>query len=181
MVTDTEILEATIFVLAYKPEATMEDIADRAGVTRITINRKFGGKQKLKEAAARHSLKIFDHIIRRAMSGKKPPMDKFFKIMREYYRVRHHYYFWMRTMIDEEDQNRKAFLKQLDKVEQLVVKAQERGEVKAHLPSGWVASFFDYIIITAANTRYRGVVAERDALQIAWHTFMYGVAPQKAF
>lgn len=181
MVTETEILEATIYVFAYKPEATMEDIAARAGVTRITINRKFGGKQRLKEAAARHSVKVFDQIIRRAMTGKKPPMDKFFKIMREYYRVRHHYYFWMRTMIDDEDQNRKAYLRQLEKVEKLVIEAQERGDVKAHLPSGWVASFFDYIIITAANNRYRGVVAERDALNIAWHTFMYGVAPQKAF
>ncbi len=181
MVNEEDILEATITVLAHKPDATMHDIAREAGVTRITINRKFGSKADLIEAAARHSLQVLQRIVRRALSGKKPPMDKFFRIMRDYYRLRNHHLFWMRTMVDDNNRNRKAFLRQLEKIESLVKEAQENGEVKSDLPSGWVACFFDYIIMTASLTRYRGIVAERDILNTAWSTFMYGVAHQRAF
>ena len=51
MTTDTDILEAAIFVFAYKPDATMDDVAEKAGVTRITINRKFGSKAQLLDKA----------------------------------------------------------------------------------------------------------------------------------
>jgi AcrR family transcriptional regulator len=181
MISDIEILEAAIFVFANKPDATMSEVARQARVTRITINRKFGTKDKLLKKSAQYSVKHFDRILKKAMSGRKPPMEKFFSIMREYYRLRHHYFFWMRMMVDDDDKNRQLFLRQLEKIEKLVVIAQENGEVRADLPPGWVASFFDYVIVMATMSRYRGLVAERDILDVAWNTFLYGVAPQKLF
>ena len=57
---------------------------------------------------------------------------------------------------------------------------QESAE-KEQLPPGWVASFFDFIIIAACTSRYRGVVAERDMLGIALNTLQFGISPQRAF
>lgn len=181
MVTRIDIIEAAIFVFAHKPDATMQDVANEAGVTRITINRKFGSKQNLMDSAGTYSLKQFDLVLKKAKVAKKSPMEKFVLILRGYYGLKNHYYFWMRTMIDDKSANKKNFLRQLAMVEKFVIAAQETGDIRRDLPSGWVASFFDFLIIAASTSRTRGVVAERDMLNIVLNTLQYGISPQKAF
>ncbi len=70
---------------------------------------------------------------------------------------------------------------QLDVIEKLVISAQEAGDIRADLPSGWVASLFDYMAIATNISLYRGVVAERDVYKVAWDTLVNGIAPKKFF
>lgn len=181
MTTDTDIIEAIIFVFAHKPDATMNDVAKKAGVSRITLNRKFGSKTAMLEKAQSHSIRRFESILKRAHNSRKSSMDKFLMVLQEYYRFRNHYFFWMRTMIDQPSTNQKLFLKQLESIEKLVRDAQEQGHIRQDLPAGWVASFFDFLIIAAGTSRYRGVIAERDMLKLVWDTFQYGISPRRAF
>ncbi|OUR78088.1 hypothetical protein A9Q83_08860 [Alphaproteobacteria bacterium 46_93_T64] len=181
MATQSEIIEATIFVFAYKPDATMTDVADKAGVTRVTINRKFGSKQNLLDQAAAHCIKEFDYVLRKTKSAKKSPMEKIILVLRGYYGLKNHYFFLMRTMVDDQSTYKKNYLRQLEIIEKLVIAAQENGDIRNDLPSGWVASFFDFIIIAACTSRFRGIVAERDMLSIALNTLQFGISPQKAF
>ncbi len=177
MTTDTDIIEAAIFVFAYKPDATMDDVADKAGVTRITINRKFGSKAQLLDKAQLYSVKQFEDILKRARTSRKSAMNKILMVLQEYYRFRNHYFFWMRSMVDDPSGNQKHFLKQLEYMEKMVRDAQEQGDIRQDLPAGWVASFFDLLIVTSSMSRHRGVIAERDMLKIAWDTFQSGVSP----
>jgi len=181
MKTDTQILEATIFVFAHKPDATMEDVADKAGVTRLTINRKFGTKKQLLEEAQIYSIAQFEQILSRAKKSRKSAMDKFLMVLQEYYHFRDHYFFWMRSAVDEPSRNKKQYMRQLDGIEKMVRDAQEQGGIRQDLPAGWVASFFDFLIIAASTSRYRGVVAERDMIKLVWDTFQYGVSPNRGF
>ncbi len=181
MTTDTDIIEAVIFVFGHKPDATMEDVAEKAGVSRITLNRKFGSKAEMMARAELHSIRQFEKILKRAKNSRKSAMDKFLMVLREYYKFRNHYFFWMRTMVDKPTDNQKLFLKQLESIEKLVRDAQEQGDIRQDLPAGWVASFFDFLIIAANSSRQRGVIAERDLIKIVWDTFQYGVSPRRAF
>ena len=181
MTTDIDIIEAVIFVFAYKPDATMTDVAKKAGVSRITLNRKFGSKTVMLDKAQSHSIRKFESILKRARKSRKSSIDKFLMVIHEYYRFRNHYFFWMRTMVDQPSANQKLFLKQLEDIEKLVRDAQEQGDIRQNLPAGWVASFFDFLIIAASMSRYRGVIAERDMLKIVWDTFQYGVSPRRVF
>ncbi|WP_169569106.1 TetR/AcrR family transcriptional regulator [Sneathiella limimaris] len=177
--TDQEILEATIFVFANKLDGTLDDVAKKAGVSRVTINRRFGKKTDLLISAQKFSIRQFNSVLRKARSSKQNSMDKLLFVLTEYYRLRHHHLFLMRTLVDEEDKNRKNFARQLEVIEQLVKNAQARGYIRQELPPAWVAAFMDFLVITANSTRYRGIVAERDLRDHIWNTFKYGVAPTR--
>jgi len=84
-------------------------------------------------------------------------------------------------MVDDPSDNQKHFLKQLEYVEKMVRDAQEQGDIRQDLPAGWVASFFDFLIVASSMTRHRGVIAERDMLKIVWDTFQYGVSPVRSY
>ncbi|MEH6475174.1 MAG: TetR/AcrR family transcriptional regulator [Sneathiella sp.] len=181
MITHTEILEAAIYVFAHKPDATVSDVAKKAGITRVTVNRKFGSKQKLLDQAASHCIKRFGQVLKKAKSSKKTPIEKIILILRGYYNLKDHYFFMLRIIVDDQSTHKKNYLKQLEIIEEIVIEAQECGEIRQELPPGWVASFFDFIIIAACTSRYRGVVAERDMLGIALNTLQFGISPQRAF
>ncbi|WP_159104341.1 TetR/AcrR family transcriptional regulator [Sneathiella glossodoripedis] len=181
MVTDNEIIEAVIYVFAHKSDATMDDVAKEAKISRITLNRKFGSKEKMIERAELYSIQQFDKILKKAKASRKSSMDKFLMVLKEYYRFRNHYTFWMRTIVDDPEGNQKLFLKQLEIIESLVRDAQEQGHIRQDLPAGWVASLFDFLIIAANSSRMRGIIAERDLIKIVWETFQYGISPRRAF
>ena len=181
MITHIEILEAAIYVFAHKPNATITDVAKNAGITRVTINRKFGSKQSLLDDSAAHCIKQFEKILKKAKSAKKSPLEKIILILRGYYNLKDHYFFMMRIIVDDNSAHKKNYLKQLGIIEEIVIAAQECGEIRKELPPGWVASFSDFIIIAASTSRYRGIVAERDMLGIALDTLQFGISPQRAF
>ncbi len=181
MVSDEQIIEAAILVFAHKPDATMSDVAKEAGVTRITVNRKFGSKKDLLQIASSFCIDRFEEVLQKADASDRPALEKFYLVLMGFSKLRNHYFFWMRTSIEDRNKNQKVFLEQLDKVEKLVIAAQRAGDIRADLPSGWIASLFDYMALTASTSLYRGVVAERDIYKVAWDTLVNGIAPKKYF
>lgn len=181
MVTDKQIIEAAIHVYAHKSDATMSDVAKEAGVTRITVNRKFGTKKDLLEVASTHCIDCFEEVLRNARNTDYTALEKIFLILKGFSQLRDHYFFWMRTSVDNKSKNQEVFLGQLEVVEQLVIAAQKSGDIRSDLPSGWVASLFDYMAVTASASVYRGVVAQRDIYKISWETLLNGISPKKFF
>jgi len=181
MVSDTDIIEAAITVFANKPGATMADVAKEAGVTRLTVNRKFGAKKDLIHIATTYCLDRFEDVLEEADRQGKSPLEKVYRVFRGYSLLKNHYFFWMRIYVDDRSRYHRVFLKQLEMFERLVVAAQQSGDLRADLPSGWIAGMFDYIAITANTSLNRGVVAERDIYKVSWDTLMNGVSPKKLF
>jgi AcrR family transcriptional regulator len=181
MISDERILEAAILVFAYKPDATMEDIARQAGVTRITINRKFGSRADLLEASILYCSQKFDEVLAEAMSTDRRALEKLYLIMKGFSSLRNHYFFWMRHRVDDKSRDRQHYLRQLELIETIITRAQQDGELRKDLPAGWIAAFFDYMAITAATALANGVVAERDFFKLTWDTLLNGVAPKKLF
>ncbi len=181
MVSDKEIIEAAILVFANKPNATMAEVAKEAGVTRITVNRKFGTKQDLLEIATNYCLDQFEDVLEAAHQSSKPPLEKIYMVLKGYSFLKNHYFFWMRVYVEDRGRYHAVFLKQLEIVEKLIVAAQQSGDLRSDLPSGWIAGMFDYIAISANTSLNRGVVAERDIYKVSWDTFMNGVSPKKFF
>ncbi|MBL4907118.1 MAG: TetR/AcrR family transcriptional regulator [Sneathiella sp.] len=181
MVSDKQIIEAAILVFAHKPDATMTEVAKEAGVTRITVNRKFGSKTDLLQITAGYCVAKFEEVLESACSSDKTAIEKIYIILTGFSKLRNHYFFWMRSRVDDKRKNQEIFMRQLDVVEQLVIAAQNAGDIRADLPSGWVASLFDYMAIAASTSLHRGVVAERDVYKVAWDTLVNGIAPKKFF
>ena len=181
MVTDKQIIEAAILVYANKPDATMTEVAKEAGVTRITVNRKFGTKKDLLESASTYCIARFEDVLRNARNTDYTALEKIFLILKGFSQLRNHYFFWMRTSVDNKSKNQEVFMRQLEVVEQLVIAAQHAGDIRSDLPSGWIASLFDYMAVTASASTYRGVVAERDIYKISWETLLNGISPKKFF
>lgn len=181
MVSDKQIIEAAILVFAQKPDATMSEVAKEAGVTRITINRKFGTKSDLLQVAAHYCLDRFEEVLKQSLKVNCSAFEKIRLILVGYSGLRNHYFFWMRTGVDDQLKNRDVFMRQLDTIEKLVISAQESGDIRPDLPPGWVASLFDYMAVAANIAMNRGVVAERDVYKVAWDTLVNGIAPKKFF
>ncbi len=181
MVSDKQIIEAAILVFANKPDATMKEVAKEAGVTRITINRKFGSKNDLLKLAGRHCLERFNDVLKSAYAADRPAIEKIHMILYGSAKLRNHHFFWMRTFVDDQQRNQELFLKRLDVVEKLVIAAQQAGDIRSELPSGWVASILDHMAVAADFSLKRGVVAESDVYRMAWDTLLNGIAPKKFF
>lgn len=181
MVSEKQIIEAAILVFAHKSDATMSEVAKEAGVTRITVNRKFGSKTDLLQIAASYCLDQFEDVLKSACQTDRSAIEKIYLILQGFSKLRNHYFFWMRTCVDNKNKNREVFMRQLDIVEKLVIAAQDVGDIRTDLPSGWVASLFDYMAIAANTSLNRGLVAERDIHKVAWDTLVNGIAPKKFF
>ena len=62
MDTKTNILETSIKTLSKKPRSSLDQIAAAAGVSRMTINRYFKGKDNLLNEAEKYCLNKFSQV-----------------------------------------------------------------------------------------------------------------------
>lgn len=136
------ILDAAIRVLGERPEASMEDIAAAAGVTRQTVYAHFSSRKALLEAVVDHFATLSTEVALGPELDHLPPVRALRHFLEaswslvERYPVLLHLGGEPITPEDDYDTHRPM----LDRLERLVHRGQHSGDFDRELPANWLAA-----------------------------------------
>jgi TetR/AcrR family transcriptional regulator, mexCD-oprJ operon repressor len=132
------ILEATVDCLSLDPDASMAEIARRAGVVRATIYVHFPTRESLIGAVTHHALAEATQAIESAHPESGDPVDALRRVISATWRIlgRYHALVAINTQRPHEElhhQHESA----LGALEPLIVRGQSAGAFRADVPASW--------------------------------------------
>lgn len=139
----TAIVDAAIDLLGARPEASIEDIAQRAGVARQTVYAHFPSREVLVRAVEQRALAETIATIEAAELQRGPAAEALDRLVQAGWRTLERYPVLMelrRDMSAEEELALHGPI--LERLERLVRRGQRRGEFDRSLPPAWLLTAF---------------------------------------
>ncbi|WP_346113858.1 helix-turn-helix domain-containing protein [Nonomuraea maheshkhaliensis] len=146
------ILEAAERVLSRNPAASMEQIAEAAGVARTTVHRRFASREALVEAMARWATRQFAEAVDAACPENAPPLVALYQATANVLRVKIDWGFTMRVM-DADPEAGKVHAEIAERCERLLIRARDAGVLRADADLDWSRRVFYALLHEAATCR----------------------------
>ncbi|WP_281659157.1 TetR/AcrR family transcriptional regulator [Halobacillus sp. Cin3] len=174
--TQTTIVNVAIDVLSRDEGASMEVIAEQAGVSRMTIHRYFKSRERLfssiHEVLIQRTLSIFQEGLEKYEHPRKQ-MEYILKTNAG--EQGFHLLFREQSHHEEHDPETCQFSKVNKVLHQLIERLREEGVIEDSIPNAWVFHVYDGVLLTAWETMHNGSVAPKDIPELTWKTFERGV------
>ncbi|MGP3931436.1 TetR/AcrR family transcriptional regulator [Nonomuraea sp. KM88] len=147
------ILEAAERVFAEDPAASMEQIAEAAGVARTTVHRRFASRDALLEALAAVAAREFAAAVDAAHPETTPPLVALYQVTVNVLRVKRQWPFALDLTGPEGGEPDCAHAEVEQRCDHLLRRAQESGVVRADADLAWAKWIFYALIGVAARIR----------------------------
>jgi AcrR family transcriptional regulator len=136
----TAVLDAAIQVLAGRPDASMDEIARAAGVSRQTVYAHFPSRDALIDAVIAHASTEFTRLLDGLDLEAAPPAQALTRLLDAGWQVAARYPFlWLQPAVDPgKDADRHAPV--LDRMLAIVRRGQASGDFDASVPAQWLLS-----------------------------------------
>lgn len=179
METKEKILEAAVEVFSWGPSSSLEAVAKKAGITRMTVSRHFKSKDVLLLKAREYCIDLFQKVIDEAMASQQSSIDKLKQILVKYVPLHSHYLFLIRAAAGKiDDEGNERLRMQVASVNRITEQAKEDGYIRKDFPTVWVSSFLDFIAIGIGNVKQQGSIAPNETDWVAVESFLYGCSPK---
>lgn len=175
MDTENKIFEAAVYVFGRTPSASVTEVAKKANISRMTVNRYFKNKENLILETYKYCIRCFQKAIDRHKGTRIGDVEKLQNILWEYIDLGNHYSFLMRNSRDVHNEHEATFLKQLSIVTKIVKRAQKKGHIRSDLPEEWIACFMDFGAFAVNSAIEHGSISSSNARDILWKTLFYGI------
>ncbi|MEU7886958.1 helix-turn-helix domain-containing protein [Microbispora bryophytorum] len=163
------ILEAAERVFAANPAATMEQVAQAAGVARTTVHRRFATREALLEELTGWAARQFAEAVASAHADSTPPLVALYQVTANVLRVKTDWWFAMsRTGDRAHPEAARVHAEVRDDCERLLRRAREAGVLRPDADLGWTRRVY-YALIheAAAEAAAEGVAEGGDAEALA--------------
>ena len=132
------IIDAAVDCLSVNPEASMVDIARRAGVVRATIYVHFPTRESLIEAVTAHAISEATKVIDMADPDAGAPVDALRRVLSATWRTlgRYHALVAINTRLSHEELHQRH-ASVLGRLEPLIVRGQKAGVFRSGVPVSW--------------------------------------------
>lgn len=174
--TRDSLVEAAICVLAARPTATLSDIAQAAGVKRVTLHRLIGTRDELLKEIAIRSLTEMDEACRNAAENSKSAMDALRASVEALVPVGDRCHFlWTQAEVWEEPSVAKETARQHEELSELIDGAKSEGSIQPDIPNAWIIAALEAVVFAALTTARAGNIAPNDAGKLAVRTLFAGI------
>jgi AcrR family transcriptional regulator len=147
------ILDAAVDALASDPDASMAEIARRAGVVRATIYMHFPAREALLEAVTRRAIAEVEQVINDAEPHRGAPAEALARVVdSSWLRLgRYHALVAINTRQHGHDALRERHSSVLATLEPLIQRGQADGTFRADVPAAWHLSMLMALIHAASS------------------------------
>jgi AcrR family transcriptional regulator len=159
------ILDAAVDALAGDPDASMAEIARRAGVVRATIYVHFPTREALLEAVTHRAVAEVAEVIEAAEPHRGDPADALGRVVAASWRTlgRYHALVAINTRHHGHDELRRRHSPVLAALEPLIARGQADGTFRADVPAGWHLSMLLALVHAASGELGAGRVDGAEA------------------
>jgi AcrR family transcriptional regulator len=159
------ILDAAVDALASDPEASMAEIARRAGVVRATIYVHFPTREALLEAVTHRAIAEVARVIETAEPHQGAPAEALARVVTASWRTlgRYHALVAINTQQHGHAELRRRHSSVLAMLEPLIERGQADGTFRADAPAAWHLSMLMALVHAASGELGAGRVDDADA------------------
>jgi AcrR family transcriptional regulator len=158
------ILAAALDALASDPDASMAEIARRAGVVRATIYVHFPTRESLLDAVMEHAVAEVAQATSDAEPQRGEPKEALERVLRATWQEldRFHALLAINTSRLSAKELRRRHLPVTTQLAPLIERGQKEGLFRSDLPVSWHLAVIRAIVHTASNELQSGRIAERE-------------------
>jgi AcrR family transcriptional regulator len=149
----TTILEAAERTLGRNPAATMEQIAETAGVARTTVHRRFATREALIDALAAWATQQFAAAVDAAHPDTAPPLIALYRVTANVLSVKIGWGFAMSRTSSADPEVARVHTDVLDTCERLFQRAQQAGLLRADVDTQWARRVYYALIHEATQSK----------------------------
>lgn len=173
------LMEAGINTLLLNSDASMSEIAERAGVGRATLYRHFSTREQLILAIALESLEETDkacaHIHEQKLNGRAAIEEVFYSIMP--LADRFHFLLSLWNVVDNNKQLKQIYDRQLAQLENRIKEAKQEKTIKKSIPNDWLVVVIDNLIYSGWLCVNQNQMTPKQVAKLSINTFFDGVRP----
>lgn len=176
--TKDALIDAAIRVFSARPSASLSDVAEEAGVKRVTLHRLIGSRDDLLNSIALRSLEEMETAAEEAMKSETTAVGMLRAMVAALVPIADRCHFlWQHPSIWESENLAKEIERQNSELGELIDHAKLEGSVAIDIPNAWILASMEAIVYTALTTSRSGAIATNDAADLAVRTFFHGIAP----
>lgn len=170
------ILDAAASTLVRLPGASLQDIAEAAGVGRATVHRYFRKRDDLIKELAQISLRDTSEAIEQVTDQEGSAIDKLRRLIEVLMPManRYQYLSYVWSMLDDPEIYR-VYNRQVSAMHDLIDACKSESEISSAMSTRWIASAFDSLIYSAWLSLEYGEIARKDACDLVFNTLVNGV------
>lgn len=147
------ILEAAERVLGANPAATMEQIAEAAGVARTTVHRRFTSREALLDALAVWATQEFHRAVTEAHPESTPPLVALYRTTANVLRVKVGWGYALNRSVPGDPEVARVHAEAEDRCDRLFRRARDTGLLRPDTDLVWTRTVYYALIHEAARRR----------------------------
>ncbi len=170
------IIETGLRILAQNPAASMDQIAEEAGIGRATLYRHFGSKNILIRELYFTAHRMFEEAVLPILDSQLAAWQKLEKVVTTMIPLGASFQFMMFEPMHTDDPELEAlYNSQLRTWRALIVELKSAGLLDPGLSDAWIVLCLDSMIFAAWEGIFKGDIARNEAPSLVLRTLMNGV------
>ena len=169
-------LDAAVATLAANPGASLQEIADAAGISRATLHRRFAGRDELLLAISEWAIGQLEGINESVESSGLRGRAAIEALLESAIQLAPKIGF---LITEHSLESNEELMNRVDTAQQgwhrLIEDGQRLGEIRIDLPSRWIADAIEGLMIAVFHGVRRGFTAPNDALRLVRITLLDGI------
>ncbi|MBO9407178.1 TetR/AcrR family transcriptional regulator [Shimia sp. R9_1] len=174
--TDTKIIEAGFTVFSANPTATLQDVADEAGIGRATLHRHYKGREELMAALAMAAMKELDAAIEAKTQDAESHTEALRLSLEAMIPLADRQMFLANEPLDHVPEVLAAYTRQLEELAEAVEAAKAEGGFDAAVPTAWIVQAFETLTYAAWAVVRDGDATAEEAAALTWRTLTSGLS-----